>query len=393
MQSEFTLVTAGCSKPTQRLPGVSKRRSDHTVLLSGRQYMIAPPTPRFEIENSTWNERAWTYQEAILSRRQLVLLKGQVYYKCQRMHCFESLTGFIKPERTSVSGSVDSTIHRWNEFVVFLNLSAQEDPLKHIYIHLAEYTKRTLSYPDDILNAIAGVAMQFRALYPALQFVSGIPIIARKGSKASAQEQFLAGLCWKTAFVCERRSGFPNWSWAGWYSALPFVEEPVTNIQEIDGLRLTTEDDGINRLIEGASRGQALWPFPLLHQLKIHGPILNIHFERWLEDARESVLPYGKALIVFDDLHVEMAARFFPPTYQRPSKAEPWKAVALGERKVLEEEKMRTMMVMLVVQSAQKKGHGVAARVGLLEVDLKASRLDEQWSRLVKKQWQEIRIG
>ena len=359
--------------------------------------MIVPPTPRFEIENSTWNERAWTYQEAILSRRQLVLLKDQVYYKCQRMHCFESLIGFIKPERTKASGAGDSSIHRWNEFEVFLNLSAQEDPLRHIYVHLAEYTKRTLSYVDDILNAIAGVAMQFRTLYPALQFVSGIPVVARKESKASVQEQFLAGLYWKTAFVCERRSGFPSWSWAGWFNALPFVEEPVTDIRRIDGGRLSTEDDGVNRLIGGglhkAPRGQSTLPFPLVHQLTIHAPVFNIHFERWLEDAPKSVLPYGKALIVFDDLHVEMAARFFPPTYQRPSKAEPWKAVALGERKVLEEEKMRTMMVMLVVQSAQKKGHGVAARVGLLEVDLKASRLDEQWSRLVKKQWQEIRIG
>ncbi|SMR54291.1 unnamed protein product [Zymoseptoria tritici ST99CH_1A5] len=225
-RSDMTIIAAD---GVQGLSGVTDRRPSQKIHISGIGYVLCPPTPRFEIENSECSERAWCYQEGILSTRRLIILKDQFYLKCNTSHYMEGLVGRLKPAgnlqlSTSHRLSDDSDeialepIRRWNEFEVFNGISsARPDPLDHVYNHIAEYTKRRLTASEDILNAIAGTFAQLKQMYPDMAVVSGVPILPRTVFERSSKlDRFITSLCWKTVFICERRPDFPSWSWTGW---------------------------------------------------------------------------------------------------------------------------------------------------------------------------------
>jgi len=44
------------------------------------------------IRDSPWNQRAWTYQEGVLSPRCLYFAEGEVYFECNLVHCRESIS-------------------------------------------------------------------------------------------------------------------------------------------------------------------------------------------------------------------------------------------------------------------------------------------------------------
>ena len=63
--------------------------------------LVSTLDPRSDIAKSKWNTRAWTYQEALLSRRRLVFTPRQVYFQCRGMHCVESISVPLKHLHTT----------------------------------------------------------------------------------------------------------------------------------------------------------------------------------------------------------------------------------------------------------------------------------------------------
>ena len=88
----ITIIAAAGNDAEYGLPGVSNvsRNEQMSIDIGNRKYLVFPDSTR-EVRQSIWATRAWTYQEALLSRRRLVFTREQVYFQCMKMHCWEGL--------------------------------------------------------------------------------------------------------------------------------------------------------------------------------------------------------------------------------------------------------------------------------------------------------------
>ncbi|CAK1360685.1 hypothetical protein CB0940_06685 [Cercospora beticola] len=309
------------------LPRASQVGSSSKVFqVGGLPFVLCPTSPRYEIENSECSERGWCYQEATLAVRRVVALKDQVYFKCKTAHALESLHGTIDPltlvTQPQSRGNGTAEFHRWNEFEVFANLAQKRpDSLNHVYNHIAEYTKRRFTQYDDILEAIAGLRNQFKMLYPELLTVSGIPILPRSNKEVSSSlDRFVTALCWKTAFDCDRRPGFPSWSWTGHYrpgfiagkplehalgAVNPYLDTGERSLVASPNVEILLNDPElqasqvvVNEAFPKTLQKSGLELTSEPSQLIIEAQVIEIQFERWLRDLPgDTQSPYGHAAV------------------------------------------------------------------------------------------------
>lgn len=235
--AEATIIAAAGENPYHGLPGIRGRTREQPkrAMINGLVHTVIPPDPSREIKLSKWNSRAWTYQECNLSKRRIIFCKRQVYFECSGMHCYEA----IRAPLHLLHSSLSSCFSEWNEPGIF-PVSQHRHALDQLFHHLALYTVRHLSYPDDILNGMLGIFSAFSQQAVAAKLnrsnrrimqIAGIPIVPNDTLMAydpinppvyhlSREGQFLTGLSWKLAYPAQRRSGFPSWSWTGWYGAV-----------------------------------------------------------------------------------------------------------------------------------------------------------------------------
>ena len=87
----ITLIAAAGDSAWYGLPGVSTtlRRTQPHAMVRGRLLASTMRNPMETIGSSRWATRAWTYQEAALSKRRLVFTEEQVFFECKIMSCCE----------------------------------------------------------------------------------------------------------------------------------------------------------------------------------------------------------------------------------------------------------------------------------------------------------------
>ena len=85
------------------------------------------------------------------------------------------------------------------------------DLSRYIY-HVELYTMRTLTFPDDVLNAFNGITSIY-ARQLNTDFYYGLPVI-----------YFNITLLWCPFEEIKRREGFPSWSWTGWIGSIDMSE-------------------------------------------------------------------------------------------------------------------------------------------------------------------------
>ncbi|APA13169.1 hypothetical protein SS1G_14072 [Sclerotinia sclerotiorum 1980 UF-70] len=148
------------------------------------------------VDTSIYNSRGWTYQEEQFSSRMIVFINDQIYFRCTSAVCSEvvvSDTGKNQDQELKQPDTIRRLIGRKNTSLSVLYFRAVET-----------YTARNLTYPSDIINALAGVlntqgnAMDCDIFY-------GLP-----------SAMFDLALLWQPCGKVTRREGFPSWSWAGW---------------------------------------------------------------------------------------------------------------------------------------------------------------------------------
>lgn len=246
----LTIVAAAGGDQSFGLPGVSKARiSPGKIAIAGRYNIIQfPPDIHYTIRSSAWFQRAWTFQEGLLSRRSLVFTENQVYYECAgttfqeaieygpgSTHGLDDGSGVFSPWRGKVLGSTD------------LETFATKDASFHQVQRLVEqFTARRLSFDADSLNAFLGVLRYFETNHD-VYHIWGIPFVVHPTMVSHhprhADAYLVDGLCWRHVHSCwgdkgpepgadggerrrpRRRAGFPSWSWAGWEGAIKHDRE------------------------------------------------------------------------------------------------------------------------------------------------------------------------
>ncbi|KAF2140414.1 uncharacterized protein K452DRAFT_230998, partial [Aplosporella prunicola CBS 121167] len=80
-----TFIASAGENPSYGLPGAPgsrKRRAQSAVRVGNQQFTSTGGAPTFLLRRSKWWKRAWTYQEALLSRRCLVFTDDKVLFQC-----------------------------------------------------------------------------------------------------------------------------------------------------------------------------------------------------------------------------------------------------------------------------------------------------------------------
>lgn len=261
--ASLTIIAAAGSDESAGLPGVSFDRQSKQTSIQTDEVRITStlPSPVHQIVESKWASRAWTFQEAILSRRRLVFTEDQLYFECDVMHCYESLS--ISFDMLYATNGRHSDAH--NDFIkpkVF-GFGHQTAGIL-TYVHCAEeYSTRSLTFDEDSLNAFTGVTRSLeKSRMPPVRNISGIPFLhPRDVARPSCDylQILMAGLSWRHKIrpgpAPRRRQKFPSWSWAGWAGSV--VWPPRSSYADIlkqgtatwlDAVRLQFEDGSTARI-------------------------------------------------------------------------------------------------------------------------------------------------
>lgn len=188
---------------------------------AGVRLMVSRP-PEIGIKASTWNTRAWTFQERLLSKRCLIFTEGRVYFQCLSTGMSED----IFADREGAGWSLD-----------LVNAPLQmlrELSRRALWVYtncVPLYTARILTNRRDILAAFNGICNLMEKTMHA-PFVFGLP-----------SSHFDMALLWQPQSALERRAPknakerveyngmqFPSWSWCGWSSDA--LSSPMENKSE-----------------------------------------------------------------------------------------------------------------------------------------------------------------
>ena len=197
--------------------------------------------PSDRLKYGPLNQRAWCFQETVLSPHILHFTSDQVIFECQtHMHAEDGRK--VTKQDQDVERRGPAMSHHLSRIYIAA-VEGSPDPQIRSYQLWQDivtiYTRLQLSRESDRLPAISGVAMRFGG---------------RNGSQYLAglwRDNFIADLIWT---VPEDKRGFsglvdqpcPSWSWASiqrgvWYSE-PYIMKPHAKL-----LRDHCEVSGLNR--------------------------------------------------------------------------------------------------------------------------------------------------
>ncbi|KAK5632201.1 hypothetical protein RRF57_007915 [Xylaria bambusicola] len=223
------VVVAAVKSAHSGLPGRGSLRRQQfrpTEIIEGITFTIGAPSPQDQLISTTWNRRGWTYQEAELARRVLVIAESQVYWSCREENwCEDRFTEFLVP---TISSSVFNS-----------RLTTQTSPLRSRSLfsptiglcYLGEYgykvkefSDRSFSDPKDMLWAFLGILKSLLPLFPE-GYIWGMPR-ARLDATLLWQTDNKSRLSDPLAILTKKgrwqELTIPSWCWIGkgakvWY--------------------------------------------------------------------------------------------------------------------------------------------------------------------------------
>lgn len=212
--AKLTICAADGTDSSAGLRAMHAREHDHHQYMkecvTGVRLMVSRP-PEAGIKASTWDKRAWTFQERLLSPRCLIYTEGRVYFQCLSTGMSED----IFADKQGAGWSLDLV----QAPLRMLGDLGRRAPW--VYVNFVSlYTSRNLTKPRDILAAFNGVSNFMRKALGA-PFIFGLP-----------SSHFDLALLWEPEKALKRRRPrkndekgkadfngmeFPSWSWCGWW--------------------------------------------------------------------------------------------------------------------------------------------------------------------------------
>ena len=251
-QATLTIIAAGGSDSDSPLPGLrpgSRTVAQRTEVVNGLRFVVPLPNLSRQLDVSTWNTRAWAFQERLLSRRALIFTKGQVHFDCRCDSMREDVVCERLPSDQNQSQSIDRYAHDSGGLVLFSKATSLSGRIDHgvsksspkawpntlmSYSQLIEsYSSKHLSYPQDILLAFEG-AQAILKKSNSWSFSHGLP-----------EEIWDHALLWRPRGTIGRRvigdkgdKGqplcLPTYSWAAWIGPVTYRPWDFGLVSKID---------------------------------------------------------------------------------------------------------------------------------------------------------------
>ncbi|KAK8203143.1 hypothetical protein M8818_005368 [Zalaria obscura] len=210
----LTIVAAG-DDIKKGLPGLkhgSRSPPVKRVKVRRLSFQLRLPGIREAIISTRWQSRAWTYQEAQMSKRKLVFTAYQVFYECKARTLAEASVSHV--EFTPGWLDPEDPRTRWNEEL----LGSRDYGIMTLEVAIEAITGRDLTYENDILNAISGLLAAVAQAHNE-SFLCGMLL-----------STFLEhSMLWTPMVKLRRREpdagghNFPSWSWAGWVGKIEYA--------------------------------------------------------------------------------------------------------------------------------------------------------------------------
>jgi Heterokaryon incompatibility protein (HET) len=217
--AELTIIAADGDNADAGLPSahdtVRTSRPIQTIEIGDIDLVRCPPHPKGTIPNSKWATRAWTSQEAVLSRRRLVFTQEQTYFECDTINCCESLQENRLLLHTESKDLARAFCHPGVINGLGFNTYRTIGILKNL---VKQYTARTLFFEQDSLNAFAGILNHFcfkptNIHRETIGHFWGMPFVVPRAS-TSDRHVTVGGIWWHEPgnSVPTRRKPFPSFS-------------------------------------------------------------------------------------------------------------------------------------------------------------------------------------
>ncbi|KAF1837046.1 HET-domain-containing protein [Decorospora gaudefroyi] len=238
--ADLTIVAAAGKDKTYGLPGVNTTARTRNQVVHLEHATLHTPCPDPLIEGTMrakWYDRAWTFQEGLLSRRLLVFTEHQMAFYCQTASWAESMPPadpkyFVQfheqqpvkmdPELRAdpFNTRISHVSHKWK--------TPRHTSLLHFMNMVNLYSCRRLTFMTDALNAFAGVMSTLRQAEPVVYNIKGLPYCLCHQEQVengditvipiSVEKALLKALSWHTSWTepSSRRHIFPSWTWADW---------------------------------------------------------------------------------------------------------------------------------------------------------------------------------
>ncbi|KAI5777175.1 heterokaryon incompatibility protein-domain-containing protein [Geopyxis carbonaria] len=215
--ADATIVAATGDSADAGLPGVRRhsRGVKQTVEKIGRGLRLVVPHHLMDyMEQSTYEGRAWTYQERLFSKRVLIFAKGQAMFRCPHATWREDVVA----EDPDITFSLDTMESGAYEST---RVDTEFAPHNEYMGALYQYSRRRITYTSDALNAFAAVSKLIASKLEG-KTCFGLP-----------NSIFDWALLWEPSQNLVRNPDFPSWSWAGWSGGLemPSYEFTAEDLQ------------------------------------------------------------------------------------------------------------------------------------------------------------------
>ena len=213
--STITIVAMTGENCDSPLPGVSQPRSRHIEIANGMPFTSSLSSLTYNSVGQIYQERGWTLQEYLVSRRRIVFTQEQVFFECGHGGSSDHEELFPSNDR----GRHASPPNPMGKVMDGTNLSeANTISLSELEIFcdvVSQYSARKLTYQSDIENAFVGIQDVFTQKLDWM-FIAGLPADVFDWSLLWFPHGQLERRRWTTEEDGVNHFMPPSWSWYGW---------------------------------------------------------------------------------------------------------------------------------------------------------------------------------